>query len=140
MHPTIKVHDNLFLPLYWAYLLLFTFYLYTRFMVIFTYSFLHLFFLASTLCCWKFQILGEALYIYGESERPIQHNTKSPENLRRIILEYIKKYWAKKIPEGTHQEATSLGASPTPLGTPLGLVGPLASLRCPSSAICRVLT
>ena len=30
-----------------------------------------------------------------------------------------KKYWAKKIPEGTHQEATSLGARPIPLDAPL---------------------
>ena len=40
-----------------------------------------------------------------------------------------KKYWANKVPEGTHQVATSLG------GAPLGLVGPLTGLRCPSSAI-----
>jgi len=35
-----------------------------------------------------------------------------------------KKYWAKKIPEGTHQVATSLGARPTPLGRPCGLWAP----------------
>src|SRR3990170_1412520 len=71
----------------------------------------------------------------SKSERPILHNSKSPENLRRIILEYIKKYWTKKIPEGPHQVATSLGARP--LGMPLGLVGPLAGLSCPSSIIWR---
>jgi hypothetical protein len=45
-----------------------------------------------------------------------------------------KNYWVKKIPEGTHQVATSLG------GAPRGLVGPLAGLRCPSSAIWSLLT
>ena len=39
-----------------------------------------------------------------------------------------KKYWAKKIPEGTHQVATSLGAAHTTLDAPLGLVGRLAGV------------
>ena len=38
------------------------------------------------------------------------------------VFGIYKIYWAKKIPEGTDKEATSLGAHPTPLGAPLWLV------------------
>ena len=75
----------------------------------------------------------------SKSERPILHNSKSPENLRRIILEYIKNIGRRKYQRGpTHGHKP--GGAPYPLGAPLGLVGPLAGLRCPSSAIWRVWT
>ena len=54
----------------------------------------------------------------------LQKSRKFRENYFRIY----KKYWAKKVPEGTHQVTTRVGARPW-------LVGPLAGLRCPSSAI-----
>ena len=76
----------------------------------------------------------------SKSEIPILHNSKSPENLRRIILEYIKNIGRKKYIRGPTRRSQARGARPTPLGAPLWLVGPLAGLRCPSSAIWRVLT
>ena len=72
-------------------------------------------------------------------EKPILHNSKSPENLRRIILKYIKILGEGNI-RGDLPGGTSLGGAPYPLGAPLWLVGHLAGLRCPSSAIWRVLT
>ena len=66
--------------------------------------------------------------------KPILHSSKNPENIHRIILEY-KKYWVKKVPEGTHQLATRVGARPTTPGAPPWLVGLLAGLRWHSSAI-----
>ena len=41
-----------------------------------------------------------------------------------MFLEYIKIYWAKKIPEGGHQPATRVEGAPYPLGVPLSLWAP----------------
>ena len=67
-------------------------------------------------------------------ERPILHNSKSPEKLQRIILEYIKNTGERINGRGALQEATSLGARPTPWARPW-LVGPLAGLWPPPSTI-----
>jgi hypothetical protein len=71
----------------------------------------------------------------SKSERPILHNSKSPENLWRIILEYIRIIRRRKYQREPIRWPEASGARPTPQGAPLGLVGPLAGLRCPSSAI-----
>ena len=42
-----------------------------------------------------------------------------------------KKYWAKEIPEGTHQEATSLGGAPYPPGRAPVACGPPGSPSVP---------
>ena len=55
-------------------------------------------------------------------------------NFTEISFGIYKKYWAKKAPEGGHQPATRVE------GAPPDLVGPLAGLRRPSSAIWCVLT
>src|SRR3989337_1977996 len=62
----------------------------------------------------------------SKSERPILHNSKSPANLRRIILEYIKNIGRRKYQTGPTRWLQAWGARPTPLGAPLRLVGPLA--------------
>ena len=46
--------------------------------------------------------------IWGTYSAQLQKSWKSTKNYFGIY----KKYWAKKIPQGTHQEATSLGARP----------------------------
>ena len=51
-----------------------------------------------------------------------------------------KKYWAKQIPEGAHQEVTSLPAAATPHAVARCLVTHLTGPRRPSSPIWRVLT
>ena len=70
----------------------------------------------------------------SKSERPILHISKSLENLQRIILEYIKNTGQRKYQRGPTRWPQAWGV-PCPLGMPLGLVGPLAGLRCPCSAI-----
>ena len=55
-------------------------------------------------------------------------------NSTGVIFRIYKKYWAKEAPEGGHTLSTRVGAHPTPWACPC-LVGPLAGLRCPSSAI-----
>ena len=57
-------------------------------------------------------------------ERPILHNSKSPEKLRRIILEYIKHIGRKKYQRGPTRRSQALGARPTPQGAPCGLWAP----------------
>ena len=54
----------------------------------------------------------------------LQKSRKFTENNFGIY----KKYWAKKIPYGTHQVATSLGACPTPQGAPLPCGPPVTPL------------
>src|SRR3989337_2289793 len=70
----------------------------------------------------------------SKSERPILHNSKSPENLRRIILEYIKNIGRIKYQRGPTRKPQGWGRALPPGCAPC-LVGPLAGLRCPSSAI-----
>jgi hypothetical protein len=48
----------------------------------------------------------------SESERPILHNSKSPENLRRIILEYIKNTGRRKYQRGPTWQPQARGALP----------------------------
>ena len=61
-------------------------------------------------------------------------------NYMENIFGIYKKYWVRKVPEGGHQPATRVEGAPYPLGTPPILVGPLAGLHHPSSAIGCVLT
>ena len=76
-------------------------------------------------------ILGQKRSKY---QRPILHNSKSPETSRRHVLELIK---------NTGERINQRGPTPWPRGwervLPPGrapcLVGPLAGLRCPSSNI-----
>ena len=56
---------------------------------------------------------------------------QKPRNSTEIYFGIKKKYWAKKLLEGTYQVATSLVGAPTPQGAPSGLVGPLLLLRHP---------
>ena len=76
----------------------------------------------------------------SKSEIPILHNSKSPKNLRRIILECIKNIGRRIYQGGPTRQSQAREAHPTPLGAPLWLVAHLAGLRSPSSAIWRVLT
>ena len=62
--------------------------------------------------------------------RPILHNPKSPETSRRIFLEYIKNIGEESTRGGP--PASHKGGRRPP---PPDLVGPLAGLQCPSSAI-----
>mgnify|MGYP005850280029 CR=1 FL=1 len=54
-------------------------------------------------------------------------------NFTEVIFGINKKYWRKNPPEGAHTLATRVG------GAPPCLVGPLAGLWCPSSAIWSLL-
>ena len=40
-------------------------------------------------------------------------------NSTKVSFGIYKKYWAKKVPEGTHQPSTRVGARPTPWARPL---------------------
>jgi hypothetical protein len=73
----------------------------------------------------------------SNSERPILHNSKRPENLIRIILEYIRIIGRRKYQSGPTRWPQAWGRA-LPPGHALGLVDSLARLRCPSSAIWRV--
>ena len=53
----------------------------------------------------------------------------------KTSLDLIKKYWQKNQVKGAHTLDTRVGACPTPWARPPCLVGHLAALRCPSSAI-----
>ena len=66
----------------------------------------------------------------------LQKSWKFMENYFGIY----KKYWRRNTRGGPTRWQQAWGASPIPLGAPLGLVGPVAGLWCPSSAIWRVFT
>ena len=76
----------------------------------------------------------------GANIRDLFCTTPKVLKLHGAFFGIYKKYWAKKVPEGGHQPATRWRARPTPLGAPPDLVGSLAGLRCPSSAIWCILT
>ena len=40
--------------------------------------------------------------------------SKSPETPRELFSEYIKKYWAKEVPEGGHPPSTRVEGTPYP--------------------------
>ena len=96
---------------------------------------------------WLFSLILQGLHEEGESgswnsglEKEQILETYSAQlqkswNFMELILGIYKKYWAKKEPEGGTSHPQGWRAHPTPLGAPPDLVGPLASLRCPSSAI-----
>ena len=51
-------------------------------------------------------------------QRPILHNSKSPETSWRVALELIKKYWAKKAPERATYHLQGWRVRPLPCGPP----------------------
>ena len=51
------------------------------------------------------------------------------QNSKEVIFGINKKYWRKNQRQGAHTLSTRVG------GAPPYLVGPLVTLRCPSSAI-----
>ena len=57
----------------------------------------------------------------SKSVIPILHNSKSPENLRRIILEYIKNTGRRKYQRGPTRQPQACRARPTPWARPSGL-------------------
>ena len=60
-------------------------------------------------------------------------------NSTKVIFGINDNYWAEEVPEGAHTLATRVGGAPTPTRRAPCLVGPLVALRCPSSAIWRLL-
>ena len=54
-------------------------------------------------------ILGQKRSKY---QRPILHNSKSPETPRKLFLEIIKKYWKKNPRQGGLHLSTRVGARP----------------------------
>src|SRR3990170_4310755 len=61
----------------------------------------------------------------SKSERSIIHNSKSPENLRRIILEYIKNIGRRKYQRGPTRRPQAWGRTLPPGRAPVacGLPG-----------------
>src|SRR5215216_425942 len=59
----------------------------------------------------------------SKSERPILHNSKSPENLRRIILEYIRIIGQRKYQRGPTRWPQAWGAHPQGLWAPWQVSG-----------------
>src|SRR3990170_2948402 len=55
----------------------------------------------------------------SKSERPILHNSKSPENLRRIILEYIKNTGRRKYQRGPTRRPQAWGRALPPGHAPV---------------------
>ena len=53
-----------------------------------------------------------------KSERPILHNSKSLENLRRIILEYIKHIRRRRYRRGPTRRPQAWGRAPVACGPP----------------------
>ena len=75
----------------------------------------------------------------GETELAILHNSKWPENLWRIILEYIKNTGERINRRGPTRKPQALGARPTPWTCPLACGAPsrpLAPLLLLYEAIC----
>ena len=54
-------------------------------------------------------------------ERPILHNSKSPENLRRIVLEYIKNIGQRIYQRGPTRQSQARGRALPPWARPCGL-------------------
>ena len=99
-----------------------------------------------------FSLILQGLHEEGEC-RQLEFWTGKGANMRdlfcttpKVLKSYGELFWnkknigRKKYQRGPTRRPQVWGARPTPQGAPLWLVGPLAGLRCPSSAIWRVLT
>ena len=64
---------------------------------------------------------------------------QTPWKSTRNYFGIYKKYWTEEVPEGSHQEATSLRGATYPLVAARWLVGPMLPLWLPSFSIRRVL-